>query len=219
MYSPRPLITRFLEVRIEVTFLNLPLGISKVARQGRFTRLTSFSFSLYKLFGPVCPVSSASKMEVQYNYKYANIDGEFCLPTVKKENVDDLRAGFKGRQDDVTVVTYPKSGTTWMQHIVKLIRSNGIDDPKVSTVFPWMDVADSKKMEVSTTARNFVQLLDLSLCILFLGYRVSTIHAKPLQVRPFSRRAGAIREPREIHLRRSQPKRRSCVLLPSHAGL
>ena len=95
-------------------------------------------------------------VEVQYNYKYTTIDGEFYLPTVKKERIDDLRAGFKARQDDVTVVTYPKSGTTWMQHIVKLIRSNGVDNPKESTVFPWIDVADSKKMDVSNTARNFV---------------------------------------------------------------
>ena len=85
-------------------------------------------------------------MAVQY--KYAYIDGEFKLPTLTKAKLDDLRAGFRGRADDVTVVTYPKSGTTWMQHIIKLIRTAGVDDPTKPTVFPWMDVSDSKKMEV-----------------------------------------------------------------------
>lgn len=35
--------------------------------------------------------------------------------------------------DDVWIVTYPKSGTTWTQQIVKLIRNNGVPDDTVLT--------------------------------------------------------------------------------------
>ena len=142
-------------------------------------------------------------MDVQY--KYTTIDGEFYLPTVKKESLDDLRGGFKGRADDVTVVTYPKSGTTWMQHIVKLIRNGGIDNPKVSTIFPWMDVSDSKKMEVKTIPL----LLFYTACYFFFfphptGSPVPSLHAKSFQIQVLPGSFGAIGIPGKVYLRSSQ---------------
>ena len=42
--------------------------------------------------------------------------------------------------DDVWVVSYPKTGTTWTKQIIKLIRRNGIpDDVVVSGSIPWLD--------------------------------------------------------------------------------
>ncbi|XP_063294590.1 sulfotransferase 2B1-like [Pelobates fuscus] len=41
---------------------------------------------------------------------------------------------FKFREGDIVIITYPKSGTTWMQEILTLIYSKG--DPEVATSIP-----------------------------------------------------------------------------------
>ena len=58
---------------------------------------------------------------------------------VTQERVDSLR-DFPLRADDVWVVSFPKSGTTWTQIIVKLIRSGGEDDGKaINQSQPWLE--------------------------------------------------------------------------------
>ena len=51
---------------------------------------------------------------------------------------------FPLRPDDVFIATYPKSGTTWMQQIVKLLRNNGKrDNIQLDKSIPWLEVLDS----------------------------------------------------------------------------
>ncbi|XP_014916082.1 bile salt sulfotransferase-like isoform X1 [Poecilia latipinna] len=68
---------------------------------------------------------------------------------------------FTFRPDDVVIVTYPKSGTTWMQEILPLILSGG-DPASVETLpnwdrVPWLEEtrASSLKLEERPSPRLF----------------------------------------------------------------
>ena len=65
---------------------------------------------------------------------------------VTQQRVDEL-ANIELRSDDLFIVTYPKSGTTWMQQIVKLIRSGGVDDGvHPTTCIPWLEEGDDVRV-------------------------------------------------------------------------
>ncbi|KAM6950997.1 sulfotransferase 2B1-like [Aplochiton taeniatus] len=63
---------------------------------------------------------------------------------------------FTFRPDDIVIVTYPKSGTTWMQEIVPLIQSGG-DPSSVQTLpnwdrVPWLEVRRSRILNLEQRA-------------------------------------------------------------------
>ena len=73
-------------------------------------------------------------------YRCNIVNGALCLPCITQKSVDELNTGFEARNGDVVVATYPKSGTTWMQQILKVLRSGGVDDQQVTTRFTWIEV-------------------------------------------------------------------------------
>ena len=46
--------------------------------------------------------------------------------------------------DDIWVVTYGRSGTTWTQQIVRSILDKGDEDQNIDQAVPWLDAANSK---------------------------------------------------------------------------
>ncbi|XP_041073333.1 sulfotransferase 2A1-like [Carcharodon carcharias] len=67
-----------------------------------------------------------------------------------EESLIYAREEFQTRDDDVFIVTYPKSGTTWMQEIVPLVCSNG-DLTPVQTIpnwqrVPWLEQKNAKSL-------------------------------------------------------------------------
>jgi hypothetical protein len=47
---------------------------------------------------------------------------------------------FRVRPDDVFISSYPRSGTTWMQHILHVLRSRGdVSFQHISDVVPWFE--------------------------------------------------------------------------------
>ena len=54
--------------------------------------------------------------------------------------IESMKDTVKLRPDDIWVVTYPKSGTTWTQQIVRLIINGGKDDDtKITDAVPWVE--------------------------------------------------------------------------------
>ena len=77
------------------------------------------------------------------------ISGLLVPPFTTQEMVDELRT-MSVREDDVFVVTFPKSGTTWMQQIVKLIHGNGEDNNEVIVkAAPWLEKVGSRGIKVT----------------------------------------------------------------------
>ena len=55
----------------------------------------------------------------------ANIINGIPFPTFVNQTKYDGLVDFPLRSDDVFLTTYPKSGTTWLQQIAKLVKQNG----------------------------------------------------------------------------------------------
>ena len=72
--------------------------------------------------------------------KYYN--GFPLAPSVDADWVAELiEGGFQLYSDDVLIVTYPKSGTTWTQQVVSLIRGlpRGGEETHVFNSIPWLE--------------------------------------------------------------------------------
>ena len=73
---------------------------------------------------------------------YDVLDG-VKVPKLGQERWQQLK-NLPLREDDVFIVTYPKSGTTWAQQIVRLLRNGGReDDQRLDLAVPWIEVLGS----------------------------------------------------------------------------
>uniref|UniRef100_A0A3P9H5N7 Sulfotransferase n=1 Tax=Oryzias latipes TaxID=8090 RepID=A0A3P9H5N7_ORYLA len=95
-------------------------------------------------------------------------DGPF-LPTVgyTKESLEYTK-NFSVKDSDVFVVTYPKSGTIWMQEILPLVLSGGDLTPIQSTVnwdrVPWLELTRfANVVDKMTSPRAMVSHLPYNL--------------------------------------------------------
>ena len=59
-----------------------------------------------------------------------------------------IEGGFPLYSDDVLIVTYPKSGTTWTQQVVSLIRGlpRGEEEAHVINSVPWLEKSKEKTL-------------------------------------------------------------------------
>lgn len=100
---------------------------------------------------------SSYKMSDNYNYSdtlapHGVLNGVPVLPQTTPEHREEMKAKFNVRPDsDIFIVTYPKSGTTWMQVIIREMLY-GNDSPefakmKLTHRMPWTDVPEDMKMD------------------------------------------------------------------------
>jgi hypothetical protein len=67
------------------------------------------------------------------------------IPRMKPERWEELKS-FPLRADDVILSCYPRSGTTWTQHIMRLLRNGGRDDGvNLDDAVPWLEVLGTPK--------------------------------------------------------------------------
>lgn len=78
-------------------------------------------------------------------YKASLIDdkrgGQIRFPIfISQADMDLIEKEFVTRDDDVFVVTYPRSGTTWTEQIVHLLVNHGEQaDQRLTDVVPWVE--------------------------------------------------------------------------------
>ena len=73
-------------------------------------------------------------------FAYNMVDGLITPLEVTQRKVDEVKAKLRLRQGDVVVDTYPKSGTTWVQQILKLLKNGGKEDGMiVEAAVPWLE--------------------------------------------------------------------------------
>ena len=98
------------------------------------------------------PALRASLRSVKANWSIhgEKLDGIRLVPGSKAENMRALQSRLVLRADDVVVASYPKSGTTWIMQIVKLIRNNGVESGQdVEDAFAFVDAMTLAEAEVS----------------------------------------------------------------------
>jgi peroxiredoxin len=79
-------------------------------------------------------------------------------PTATAPQVESPLDIFVPRADDIFIVTYPRSGTTWMQMILYQLTTQGkMDFPHITTVSPWFErsLKDGKAYDALPAPRVF----------------------------------------------------------------
>ena len=76
----------------------------------------------------------------------------YVLPGIPVKGFHELQRIFVPKPSDVFVASYPKSGTTWVQHIVSLIKNNGVDDGQdIDDKWLWYEQFSIDQIKVNTT--------------------------------------------------------------------
>ena len=67
---------------------------------------------------------------------------DMLVTPVDPQRFEFIHQDWTPRPDDVFIVSFPKSGTTWTQQIVRLVYSRGRvqeNDPSLHAIIPWLD--------------------------------------------------------------------------------
>jgi len=79
-----------------------------------------------------------SKTELPFLYNV--VDGLIVPSIITQRRVDEMKRMLTLSPGDVVINSYQKSGTTWVQHIVKLLRNSGKEDGKlIPEAIPWLE--------------------------------------------------------------------------------
>ena len=76
---------------------------------------------------------------------------------VLSDNVKQVIQKMTVCSGDIFICTYPKSGTTWMQAIVKLLMNDGVEDGKdIDVVSPYVDIVRPSDIKVRMSSCTLI---------------------------------------------------------------
>ncbi len=85
------------------------------------------------------------------------VGGRVMPLNVTPQKFKKLQTEFHVRSDDVFIVSYPKSGTTWVQQIVRLVQGGGSlpdTDTKITDAIPWLEGTEMPGFGCDMTLRE-----------------------------------------------------------------
>ncbi|XP_016357897.1 amine sulfotransferase-like [Sinocyclocheilus anshuiensis] len=107
-------------------------------------------------------------------YKLVPLRGFKLISGIHSPEVVDQIQNFEIQDSDVFVITYPKSGTIWLQQILSLIEVKGdvtaSNEQLNSERVPWIELLDSRKQFVSAPSPR--------ICVSHLPYKFMPLGLK-----------------------------------------
>ncbi|XP_072163327.1 sulfotransferase 1C2-like [Diadema setosum] len=94
------------------------------------------------------------------SYEYEGV----LMPKFMPARCVEAVRNFTVRDDDIFLITYPKSGTTWVQQIVLLAYHDGdksqLEGVHIMKVVPFLEAVESMNIEGASTSRMQTELAD-----------------------------------------------------------
>ena len=123
------------------------------------SNIEKLAFDIAKNF-----IFKGSSKTKEIPFLHSNVNGLILPPFMNEEKLRDCTT-FTTRPSDVFLVTYPKSGTTWLSHIVRCIvkpKESGQENLVGGTV-PMFEAANHKQLEALSSPRCMFTHLPFSL--------------------------------------------------------
>ena len=92
--------------------------------------------------------TSSKKYPVYGQVTHPSLNKPFTILTTISQECFDSAVNFKPDSGDTFIVTYPKSGTTWLMNIIYLMQNNGMPVSKgecIDDIIPFLEFDGAEK--------------------------------------------------------------------------